>query len=100
MKQFTLTIFLSIFTLAGFFNDTTAADKAEYLENARLCNIFTKKIEDYKKNMRKDFLAGATLASYEYRAELFCKKATDAKKVLDSETLADLNTSIEDNTTK
>jgi hypothetical protein len=100
MKQFTLTIFLSIFALAGFFNETAATDKAEYLENARLCKIFTKKVEDYKKNIREDFLASATLASYEYRADLFCKKAIDEKKVLDLDSLADENTTFELNTTK
>jgi len=98
MKQFTLIIFLSIFALAGFFNESSGIDKAEYLENSRLCKIFTKKVEDYKKNIREDFLAGATLASYEYRADLFCKKAIDAKKALDSS--ADENTTFELNTTK
>jgi len=100
MKQFTLTIFLSIFALAGFFNESTTADKAEYLENARLCKIFTKKVEDYKKNMREDFLAGATLASYEYRADLFCKKAIDEKKALGEDSLEETNATIENNMTK
>ncbi|HHD79861.1 MAG TPA: hypothetical protein ENK98_09580 [Epsilonproteobacteria bacterium] len=100
MKQFTLTIFLSIFALAGFFNETAETDKAEYLENARLCKIFTKKVEDYKKTKREDFLADATLASYEYRADLFCKKATEEKKALDSDALTDENITYELNTTK
>lgn len=97
MKIMFLIFLLNILVLAGFFNESRMEDKAEYLENTRLCNIFTKKVEDYKKNMRQDFLAGATLASYEYRANLFCKKATNAKKALEADTLPDINITIERN---
>jgi anaerobic glycerol-3-phosphate dehydrogenase len=77
-----LTLFFSTYAQAGFFNETGAKNKAEYIENDRLCKLFTKKIEDYKKDIRKDVLATASLASYEFRAELFCKKAEEAKKSL------------------
>jgi hypothetical protein len=60
---------------AGFFNETAAKDKAEFIENERLCKLFTQKVDTYKKSIRDDFLAATTLASYEYRASLFCKKA-------------------------
>ena len=84
MKQLKLIVLMSIFfssTLfsAGFFNEDNAKQKAEYLENARLCKLFLKKVETYKIHMRDDVLATASLASYEYRAKLFCKKAEEAK---------------------
>ena len=70
---------LSVFTLsvlnAGFFNEDQESEKAQRLENERLCKLFTKKIEDYKKTMRDDILAKTTLASYEHRASLFCARA-------------------------
>jgi hypothetical protein len=64
---------------SGFFNEENAKQKEEYLENTRLCKLFTKKVEKYRSTMRDDILASASLASYEYRAALFCKKAKEAK---------------------
>ena len=104
MKQTTLIIlfivFLTASSSAGFFNESATADKAEYLENARLCKLFTQKVIDYKKNMRADFLAATTLASYEHRAELFCKKSESVKAELTPEILYELNVTIESNSTK
>ena len=82
MKHIFFIVIISTFSLAGFFNEQSAKAKAEYIENDRLCKIFTQKVIDYKKHLRKDVLAAASLASYEYRAELFCKKAEEAKKSL------------------
>jgi len=82
MKHIFFIVIISTFSLAGFFNEQGAKAKAEYIENDRLCKIFTQKVADYKKHLRKDVLAAASLASYEYRAELFCKKAEKAKKSL------------------
>ena len=79
MKFFVLFTLLSIFVLAGFFNETSAKDKAEYMENQRLCQLFTQKAKAYKVNMRDDFLATTTLASYEHRASIFCNKAIALK---------------------
>ncbi len=45
--------------------------KSDY---ARLCKIFQQKVVDYKKTMRHDSYAEATLKSYQKRAALFCKK--------------------------
>jgi len=45
--------------------------KADY---ERLCKIFKQKVIDYKKTMRDDAYARATLESYQKRAEIFCKK--------------------------
>jgi len=82
MKHIILFALINTITFAGFFNEQGAKNKAEFVENDRLCKLFTKKVEDYKKHLRKDMLAAASLASYEYRAELFCKKAEEAKKSL------------------
>ncbi len=77
MKHIYFIVIISTFSLAGFFNEQGAKEKAEYIENDRLCKIFTKKVADYKKHLRKDVLAAASLASYEYRAKLFCNKAQE-----------------------
>lgn len=98
MKLIILTIVFTLFSFAGFFNETTASDKAEYLENDRLCKLFTKKIADYKKTMRTDFLAETTLASYEHRASLFCKKADNIKDELSPDALTELNVTTQTNT--
>ena len=42
------------------------------LKDKRLCKIFKEKIETYRKNMRDDELAYATLKSYQKRASYFC----------------------------
>ena len=84
MKQFILITLISTFAFSGFFNTENDAAKAEYAENERLCKMFTAKVEKYKKDMRDDVLATASLASYEHRAEIFCKKAADAKKEVEN----------------
>lgn len=82
MKHIILFALITTISFSGFFNEQGAKNKAEYIENDRLCKMFTKKVENYKKHLRDDMLAAASLASYEYRAELFCKKAEEAKKAL------------------
>jgi len=71
-------VFISIAS-AGFFNEEEAQQKEQLLENERLCKLFTKKAEEYKKRMRDDLLAKTTLASYEHRASLFCGRAKAAE---------------------
>ena len=84
MKHTLLIVLMSTFAFSGFYDSTdeAASKKSEYVENLRLCKMFTKKSEDYKSTMRNDELAAATLASYEHRADIYCKKAEDAKKSL------------------
>lgn len=41
-------------------------------ENARLCNVFTKKVKRYESTMRDDVLAEATLVSYKQRMSSYC----------------------------
>ncbi len=41
-------------------------------KNDRLCKVFKQKIVDYKKTMRHDKYAKATLESYKKRAAMFC----------------------------
>jgi len=47
-------------------------DLEVYNEQSRLCKIFNDKITNYKKNMRDDEFARATLESYKKRAHYFC----------------------------
>jgi len=98
MKQITLLILIIIFfttvTNAGFFNESNAKNKAEFLENDRLCKVFAKKVEIYKKNLRDDLLATVSLASYEHRKDLFCKRAEESKKELDFNETIDSNLTI------
>ena len=82
MKSIILISLISTLALSGFYGDDNSAAKAEYAENERLCKIFTAKVEKYKETMRDDVLATASLASYEHRAEIFCRKAEEAKKAL------------------
>lgn len=84
MKQLLLVVFMSTFAFSGFYGNTdeAALKKSEYVENERLCKMFTKKVEVYKSGMRDDELAAATLASYQHRADIYCKKVEDAKKSL------------------
>lgn len=82
MKSIILISLISTLTLSGFYSDDNSAAKAEYAENERLCKIFTVKVEKYKETMRDDVLARASLASYEHRAGIFCKKAEEAHKAL------------------
>ena len=49
-------------------------------EDERLCKIFIKQLDNYKKNMRDDELAQTTLESYEKRTKIFCSKETLEKK--------------------
>lgn len=41
-------------------------------EDARLCNIFSQKVERYESTMRNDDLAKATLGSYKERKSSYC----------------------------
>jgi hypothetical protein len=79
MKFLFITLLFLSSLNAGFFNDASASDKQELLENKRLCELFTQKAEEYKKHMRNDLLAKTTLASYKHRASLFCGKAKAAE---------------------
>ncbi len=45
-------------------------------ESARLCNIFTDKVQTYEATMRNDDLAEATLVSYKQRMSTFCNTST------------------------
>ncbi len=71
MKKLILLALISTFAMSGFINDTERK-AAESNENARLCKMFTEKVEDYESNMRNDELAAATLESYKQRMSNFC----------------------------
>ena len=82
MKSIILISLISTLAVSGFYSDDNSDVKAEYAENERLCKIFTVKAKKYESNMRDDILAKASLASYKHRANMFCKKAEEAKKAL------------------
>ncbi|MEY3002802.1 MAG: hypothetical protein RLZZ428_1177 [Pseudomonadota bacterium] len=100
MKPFVLAIFLTTFSFSGFFDASDEANeaKAVYAENDRLCKSFNQKVEIYKKEIEKFkqdkeqyhiavsedelILKQASMASYEHRASIFCKKAQEAKQSL------------------
>ena len=44
--------------------------------NARLCNVFTKKVKTYESTMRDDSLAEATLVSYKKRMSAYCNTSS------------------------
>lgn len=80
MKSITLILLISTFAFSGFYTEDSTGDQAAYIENERLCKIFTSKAKKYKESMRDDVLAVASLASYKHRASIFCKQAEEAKK--------------------
>ncbi len=66
---------LLLATMVVFLATSTLSAKKTTSDAERLCKVFTKKVEDYKKNMRHDKYAEVTLDSYKKRAKLFCAKA-------------------------
>ncbi len=79
MKYFVLVLLLATIASAGFFNENGEQERAQRLENERLCKLFTQKAEAYKKNMRDDDLARTTLYSYQERAKRFCDRVKPAE---------------------
>ena len=62
--------------MSGFFTNEAELQAAESNENARLCKMFTEKVENYESTMRNDELAAATLESYKQRMSTFCGKSS------------------------
>ncbi len=64
--------------LLGFMSLTTLIAGTEPIKDVKepttLCKLFQKKALTYKKTMRDDDYARATLASYKKRAAIFCAK--------------------------
>lgn len=56
-------------------SDEEAKAKAQKAEQARLCTVYIEKIEKYKKNMRDDELAQATLHNYVRLQTKYCDAA-------------------------
>ena len=74
MKLLFLTFLTASSLFAGFFAESNETAQKENSENERLCKLFSQKAENYRKTMRDDELAKATLASYEHRAERYCSR--------------------------
>ena len=102
MKNIILYTLFTSLLFGGFFSDETRPSKEEVIESQRICRLFKKKAEDYKKTMRNDLLAKVTLASYEERANLFCSKAKELKAAREGEGSGSLQSSsdIDTNDTK
>jgi len=77
MKKLILLALLSTFAMSGFFTNEAEVKTAESNENARLCEMFTAKAEDYQATMRNDELAAATLESYKQRMSTYCSKSSE-----------------------
>lgn len=87
MKKLILLALMSAYAMSGSFNETETKAIETANENARLCKIFTHKVEAYKASMRKDTLAEATLVSYEKRKDSFCNTSS-AEAVKEVKTIA------------
>lgn len=75
MKKIVLmAVLLSLTLFANESNSTLSTKhKSTLVKNERLCGIFQEKALSYKKQMRGDPLAAATLDSYIKRANIFCE---------------------------
>jgi len=79
MKKIVLLALLSSFVLgegmSGWNNYANEeAMKAKKAEQARMCELYTKKIEAYKETMRDDGLAQATLNNYIRLESTYCEE--------------------------
>ena len=77
MKNVVTFLMLTMFSIALFavqFPFDKQKEESKRADYERLCKIFKQKVIDYKKTMRDDAYARATLESYQKRAEIFCKK--------------------------
>jgi hypothetical protein len=77
MKKFILLALISTLAMSDFFTNEAEMKTAESNENARLCEMFRAKVEDYQATMRNDELAAATLESYKQRMSTFCSKSSE-----------------------
>ena len=75
MKKLIVLALMSTFSMSGFSNQAELK-AVESNENARLCKMFTEKVENYQSTMRKDELASATLESYKKRMSTFCSASS------------------------
>ncbi len=75
MKKLIVLVLMSTFAMSGFTNESEFK-AVELNENARLCKMFTEKVESYESTMRNDELAAATLESYKKRMSTFCSKSS------------------------
>jgi hypothetical protein len=75
MKKIIFMAFLSSYAMSGFSNQAELK-AVESNENARLCKMFTEKVENYESTMRNDELAAATLESYKQRMSTFCNSSS------------------------
>ena len=79
MQQFRIVlvfILVSTFAMSGFFKASEEeAEKVKQQEQDRLCAIYTKKLDMYKKSMRDDPFALSTYDNYKKRQDKYCLSA-------------------------
>ena len=79
MKKTILTAVICV-TIELLAADTVSFAKVEpaaTTKNKELCTLFQVKAAEYKKSMRDDDYAKATLASYEQRVLMYCEEQQD-----------------------
>jgi len=67
-----LFVLVSSLAMCGWTQDDKESEKAAKAEAQRLCKVYTAKVEDYKKTMRDDELAQATLNNYVRLQTKYC----------------------------
>ena len=74
MKKILFLSLISSFVMAdmGGWSKETEEDKAAKVEQARLCKVYMGKVEAYKKTMRDDEMAQATLNNYVRLQTKYC----------------------------
>ena len=76
MKKLIVLALMSTFAMSSFTNEAETKAVESGNENARLCKMFTEKVENYESTMRNDELAAATLESYKKRMSTFCSTSS------------------------
>ena len=77
MRSILITVILSTMVFSNSMSGWNSANeeeaaKAEAAEQARMCQVYTDKIAQYKKTMRHDEMAQATLNNYVRLQTKFC----------------------------
>jgi len=67
--------------MGGWTQEEDESEKAAKIEKERLCTVYTKKVDTYKKTMREDELAQATLANYVRLQNKYCDAIPSDKNI-------------------
>jgi len=89
-------LLLTLTASADFFKTEEKMLQEAQAEKARLCQLFTKKAINYKKDMRDDELARITLESYNKRKNIYCSRKNISKKKIEKVVADKKNIALED----